>query len=700
VLESGGATVSPEGGPWRRLVNLRQNMAERGRGALWIDPGDRLPHAGPSGEWRASAPNPGRQRGWHWRLLRWTLLGMLWAVILAGGVIGYFALTLPPVADLLAGDRRPSVTLLGSDGSVVATFGDLFGEPLHLKDLPPYVPEAVIATEDRRFYHHFGLDPIGLARAAYVNLRAGHVVQGGSTITQQLAKNLFLTPERTLARKIQEALLALWLEHKFTKDQLLEIYLNRVYLGAGTYGVDAAAQRYFDKSARDVSLYEAAAIAGLLKAPTRFSPAHDRQRAAERTAQVLANMVAAGYITEAQLAAAEKQKSELALAGRIRPGSRYFADWVYEQSATYAGGDSGPPRDLLVLTTIDPKLQAAAEAAVEATLSRQGEKAGVEQAALVAMSPDGAVRAMVGGRDYGESQFNRVTQALRQPGSAFKPFVYLTALEHGITPDDRFVDQPMRIGNWQPHNYEGTYRGEITVSEALAHSVNTVAAQVLQRVGVDNVIATAHRLGITAELARDPSLALGTSEVSLIDLTSAYCAFASGGVAALPYGVFEIRDRDGKVLYKRQGDGGARVISPEIAATMNEMLARVMTEGTGRAAALDRPAAGKTGTTSDFRDAWFVGYTADLVTGVWLGNDDNTPTNHVIGGTLPARTWKAFMVAASQGTAVRPLPTAPQEAQVSSSSNSWLSRLLHNIFGGDSRPAATRPNTFVPRPNG
>jgi penicillin-binding protein 1A len=673
-------------------------MAERGRRALHIDPEDRRPSSGPSQNRRNGAGRTPRPR-WGWRLTRWGLLAGLWAAILTAGVLGYFALTLPPVADLMTAQRRPSVTLLGTDGSVIATVGDLFGQPLRLKDLPPYVPEAVIATEDRRFYHHFGLDPVGLARALYVNLRAGHVVQGGSTITQQLAKNLFLTPERTLPRKIQEALLALWLEHKFTKDQLLEIYLNRVYLGAGTYGVDAAAERYFDKSARDATLYEAAAIAGLLKAPTRFSPANDRARAEQRTAQVLANMVAAGYITPAQLAAAQAQKSELALAGRIKPGSRYFADWVYEQSTAYAGQE-GAGRDLLVLTTLDPRLQAAAEAAVSATLSRDGEKADVEQAALVAMSPDGAIRAMVGGRNYGESQFNRVTQAQRQPGSAFKPFVYLAALEHGLSPTDHFVDQPIRIGDWQPHNYEGTYRGEITVSDALAHSVNTVAAEVLQRVGVDNVIAAAHRLGITAELSRDPSLALGTSEVSLIDLTSAYCAFASGGVGALPYGIFEIRDRDGAVLYKRHGDGGARVISPEVAGMMNDMLSEVMTRGTGRAAALNRPAAGKTGTTQDFRDAWFVGYTADLVTGVWLGNDDNTPTKHVVGGTLPARTWHSFMVAASDGTAARPLPSAPQVALTGSSSGGWFSRLLHNIFGNDTHAAPQRRTPFVPRPNG
>ena len=646
------------------------------------------------------------RRRWGWRLTRWAFLLALWAMIGVGIGVAYIYFTLPPMNDLMAAERRPSVTVLGSDGSLVATFGDLFGEPLTLKELPPYLPEAVIATEDRRFYHHFGVDPIGLLRAAYVNYRAGHVVQGGSTITQQLAKNLFLTPERTLTRKMQEALLALWLEHKFTKDQLLEIYLNRVYLGAGTYGVDAAAHRYFDKSARQATLYEAAVIAGLLKAPTRFSPARDRDRAAQRTAQVLINMVEAGYITEAQAANAETQeKAQLALASRTRPGTRYFADWIYEQTSGYVGGIVAGGRDLVVVTTLDPKLQEAAETAIATTLTHDGEKARVEQAALVAMSPDGAIRAMVGGRDYAESQFNRATQALRQPGSAFKPFVYLAALEHGLTPGEHFVDQPIRIGDWQPHNYENTYRGSITAAEALAQSVNTVAAQVLQRAGIDNVISVAHRLGITSELNRDASLALGTSEVSLLDLTTAYAPFASGGIGALPYGIVEIRDSHGNPVYHRNGDGGARVISGEAAGTMNEMLAGVLAHGTGRAAAFNHPAAGKTGTTQDFHDAWFIGYTADLVAGVWLGNDDNGPMNHVTGGTLPAKTWRAFMVAATQDMPIRPLPAAPppatpQIAQARSGSGGWLQNVLHSIFGGsESRAAPERNRPIYPVPD-
>src|SRR5580658_2954398 len=455
-----------------------------------------------------------------WAVAKWTAVAAIWGVVLGSCLLAWVATTLPDIRDLGRTDRHPSVTLRAADGSLIATYGDLYGETLHLADLPQALPEAVIATEDRRFYHHFGLDLMGMARAGFANLRAGHVVEGGSTLTQQLAKNIFLTPDRTFLRKAQEALLALALEHHFSKDRLLEIYLNRVYFGAGAYGVDAASRRYFGKSARELDIYECALLAGLLKAPSRFSPAGNRKLASQRTAQVLDNMVAAGYLTPAEAAAAGSHSIVLAAVPVTQPGLRYFADWTLDQAA--AGGYGG---DLVVTTTLDPALQAAGEQAIVTSLARDGAKDDVGQAALVAMSPDGAVRAMVGGRNYGESQFNRVTQALRQPGSAFKPFVYLAAFEHGLGPNDRFVDEPIRIGNWQPHNYEGTYRGEITVTDALAHSVNTVAAQVLQRVGVDNVIATAHRLGITSELARDPSLALGTSEVSLIDLTSAYCAF-------------------------------------------------------------------------------------------------------------------------------------------------------------------------------
>jgi penicillin-binding protein 1A len=653
------------------------------------DRGDRRRPKAASRKWPRWRP-PALRRWW-----KWGAVAALWLIILGGAILGYFALTLPSTKDLAVAERRPSVTLLAADGSLVATFGDLFGEPLSLGEMPRYLPQAVIATEDRRFYSHFGIDLWGTMRAAFADLRAGHVVQGGSTITQQLAKNVFLTNERTLSRKIQETMLALWLEHEFTKNQILEIYLNRVYLGAGTYGVDAAAHRYFAKSARSLTLYEAAVIAGLLKAPTKFSPARDGELAAERAQQVLANMVDAGYITAAQAAAAATdEKRALAAAARTPPGARYFADWIADQLARLHEAQG---RDIVVVTTLDPRMQGEAESAVLGTLDRDGDKYNVQEGALVAMSPDGAVRAMVGGRDYEESQFNRATQALRQPGSSFKPFVYLAALEHGLRPSDHFNDHRIRIGNWEPHNFENKYMGDVTMSEAVAQSLNSVAAQVIERTGVDNVIEAAHRLGIATTLTRDDSLALGTSDVTLLDLTTGYCAFASGGIGAWPYGISEIRDPNGTVLWHRTGEGPGRIIDPGIAGEMNEMLMGVIDHGTGKAAQLDRPAAGKTGTTQDFHDALFMGFTADLVTGVWFGNDDNSPMKKVTGGTLPARTWKAFMMQATHGMPVRPLPLGEEGSRIASAGASQhespgvfgsLENLLHSIFGGGEPAAA------------
>jgi penicillin-binding protein 1A len=628
---------------------------------LRADPADR-PEVPRGGRSRSSRPPPrpprraGRGRLWRGRVLRFAVLLLLWVGVLGGGVIGYFALTLPDTDRLVQSQRRPSVTILAADGSLLTTYGDLFGRPLLLKQMSPYLPQAVIATEDRRFYSHFGIDPIGLLRAAMADFAAGHVVEGGSTITQQLAKNLFLTPERSLGRKIRETLLALWLEHRFTKNEILEIYLNRVYLGAGTYGVDAAAHRYSGVSATRLDLYQSAMIAGLLKAPARFNPTRDRELAAARTTQVLANMVEAGCISQSAAAAAGREAGTLGEIAVARPGTRYFADWIAAQVSDFAGPDS---RDLTVITTLDPRMQAPAEQAVAATIARDGARASVSQGALVAMSPDGAVRAMVGGRSYDASQFNRATQAERQPGSAFKPFVYLAGLEAGLRPSDHFVDGPIQIGGWRPHDYGEHYMGDMTLAEALAQSINTIAVQVALRAGVDNIVAVAHRLGIASPLTRDTSIALGTDEVNLLELTAAYAPFANGGTGVWPYGIAEVRDSRGHVVFRRAGSGPGRVVDPEREGEMNEMLEGVVDHGTGRDARLPRPAAGKTGTTQDYRDAWFIGYTADLVAGVWLGNDDDTPMNKVTGGSLPAAAWRQFMLAATRSMPVRALPSAP-----------------------------------------
>jgi penicillin-binding protein 1A len=652
------------------------------------EPQNRVPAA------HRPAAQPARSPGGRRRLrfvAKWTAVVAVWGLVVLSCLVAWVATTLPDIRQLGRADRHPSITLRAADGSLIATYGDLYGETMTLADLPKALPEAVIATEDRRFYHHFGLDLLGMARAAVTNLRAGHVVEGGSTLTQQLAKNLFLTPDRTMLRKAQEALLALWLEHHFGKDRLLEIYLNRVYFGAGAYGVDAAARRYFGKSARALDIYECALLAGLLKAPSKYSPAGNRTLAAERTRQVLDNMVAAGYLTPEAEAREARHAVVLAAVPSTEPGMRYFADWIEDQAA--AGGYGG---DLLVTTTLDPKLQAAAEQAVETSLARNGAKDEVEQAALVAMSPDGAVRAMVGGRSYAESQYNRVTQAARQPGSAFKPFVYLAGLEQGLRPDDHFIDQPLQIGNWQPHNYSNAYRGDVTMAEALAQSINTVAVQIGQRVGMRNVVAVAHRLGIASDLAPDPSLALGSGDVNLLELTGAYCAFASGGNGAWPYGIVEIHDTAGHLLFRREGGGPGRVIDSGTAAVLDDMLASVITSGTGKAAQIGRPAAGKTGTTSDFRDALFVGFAGDLVAGVWFGNDDDSPMNHVTGGTLPARAWHDFMVAALHGRPIRPLLPEPDSSAPGQTDDEAFEALLRRLAHADPVPAVTGPSPAQP----
>jgi penicillin-binding protein 1A len=616
--------------------------------------------------------------------MKWILVLAIWLAVIAGAAIAYFAFTLPDLSGIDKFNRRPSLSFVGADGQVLATYGDLYGGVVELKDMPKWLPQAVIATEDRRFYEHFGIDLIGLARASYINLRAGRVVQGGSTITQQLAKNVFLTHERTFTRKVQETLLALWLERRFTKDQILTIYLNRVYLGAGTYGVEAAARRYFGKSARDVTRLEAAVIAGLLKAPSRYAPTASLERAKARAVTVLNLMEDRGYLTTAQLRAAERETLKVPSGGPGNRGVRYFADWLLDAVPGFVGYVD---RDLTIVTTLDARLQRAAEAAVAATLDRDGARANVSQAALVALSPDGAVRAMVGGRDYGESQFNRATDAQRQPGSSFKPFVFLTAVEAGLKPDDRIDDSPVTIGNYSPKNFDEVRKGLITAREALARSVNTATVRTAQRVGIDRVIATAHRLGIASELRRDLSTSLGASEVNLLELTGAFAPFANGGNGVLPYAILEIRDSGGKVLYRRTGSGPGRVIQKAQLAPMVDMLSAVITSGTGRGAALDRPAIGKTGTSQDHRDAWFIGGTADYVAGVWLGNDDGAPMHQVTGGALPARLWKSFMTEANRGLEARAIPGAEGGFDL----DSFINSLFHGGGSPSDAPARSTP---------
>lgn len=587
------------------------------------------------------------------RMVYWSLVLGLWGGIALAGVVVYFAAKMPPTTSWAIPDRPPNVKIVDVNGNLIANRGTTGGEAIGLHDMSPYIPQAVIAIEDRRFYSHFGIDPVGLARAVVTNVLRGRMVQGGSTITQQLAKNLFLTPERTLERKVQEVMLALWLEHKYTKDQILEMYLNRVYLGSGSYGVAAASRRYFDKSAHDVNLMEAATLAGLLKAPSRLSPARDPEAASARAKLVLNAMREQGMIKDTQLAEAVSEPATRAAA--FWSGSEnYVADRVMQELPALIGETKN---DVTVETTIDLHLQKTGEEAIRDLISASGKKMNVSQGALVSIDGTGAVRAMVGGYDYANSQFDRATEAKRQPGSTFKPFVYLAAIEQGRTPDSVRNDAPIKIGKWTPGNYNGKYFGQVTLATALSHSLNSVAAQLVMEVGPKTVIDTAHRLGIESKLENNASLALGTSEVTLLELTDAFTPFSNGGYKAPVHLIQRVTDSTGKVLYENKQPAAKRVIDERNVGMMNAMLRRTVEDGTAKKAAFGGwPAAGKTGTSQDFRDAWFIGYTANLTTGVWFGNDDGKPMKKVSGASLPVTAWKEFMVAAHKGVPIAELP--------------------------------------------
>jgi penicillin-binding protein 1A len=595
----------------------------------------------------------GRTRSMLGRAAYWGAVLALWALIGGIGALIWIGIRLPPIQSLEIPKRPPSVLILGVNGATLATRGDMGGAAVAIGELPDYVPDAFIAIEDRRFYSHRGVDPFGIARALVADIFHRGAAQGGSTITQQLAKNLFLTQERTVTRKLQEIVLALWLEHKFSKTQILELYLNRVYFGAGAYGIEGAAQRYFGKSARHLTLAEAAMLAGLVQAPSRLAPSRNPAGAERRAALVLADMVELKMIGPAG--------AKLALARpahAIKPpaaGSvNYVADWVMDAVNDLIGKFD---QDIVVDTTIDPALQAAAEHALVDTLNQKGDKLNIGQGALVAMTPDGVVRALVGGRDYGDSQFDRAVDAKRQPGSAFKPFVYLTALEHGLTPETVREDAPIAVKGWRPENYERQYLGAVTLRQALADSLNTVSVRLTLEFGPQAVVRTAYRLGIASILEPNASIALGTSEVSPLELVSAYATFANGGLAVSPHIVERIRGADGKTLYGRAQQQLGRIVDARYVGMMNSMLHETLVSGTARAANLPGwQAAGKTGTSQDFRDAWFIGYTSRLVAGIWLGNDDNSPTKRAVGGGVPVEIWSRFMRAGLAGTAPTALP--------------------------------------------
>ena len=588
------------------------------------------------------------------------LVWTLWIMGLPSGLVtllvlgwfGYAAMDMPDTSPLWAPKSTPQIVILDRYGREILRKGGAEAKPVDLDALPASLPQALIAIEDRRFYKHPGFDPIGLARAAKANYKAGRIVQGGSTLTQQLAKNVFLTRERTFKRKTQEIMFAVWLELRMSKQEILETYLSRVYFGGGTIGIESGAQRFFNKSAKDLNTGEVALLVGLLKAPDRLNPLKNRDLSARRTAVVLSAMRTQGYLTEAEWGQAMTMAIEIEpLAINTNGGAGYFTDWVL---ATMDRNIGQPRSDITIQTSLDIEMQKLAESAVRSGLNN---KRNAQQAALMTFDGDGAVRAMVGGVDYRHSSFNRALSANRQPGSAFKPFVYLAALQAGLSAWDIYEDKPIDIDGWKPGNFSNEYLGAMSMEKALALSINTVAVQVNEEIGRGKVVETAASLGLK-NLQPYASLALGAQEMSLYDLTAAYVPFANWGYSITPHAIEAIYSNDGDVLYSHKASEKTRVLDTKTLGQINAMLQTVVRSGTGKSAQINgRDVAGKTGTTNDYRDAWFVGYTADFVTGVWVGNDDNSKMARVTGGTFPARIWQDYMSAALQDMPQANLPT-------------------------------------------
>ncbi len=602
---------------------------------------------------KKAKPAQPRRRSILGALVYYSVVLCVWAVIGLGALVAWHAGQLPAIDQLAVPKRPPNIAILAEDGTLLANRGDTGGAAVRIADLPPYLPKAFIAIEDRRFYSHFGIDPMGISRAVLRNVLRRGGMEGGSTITQQLAKNLFLTQERTLSRKVQEAILALWLEHRYSKDQILELYLNRVYFGSGAYGVEAAARKYFGHGAGETTLQEAAILAGLMKAPTKLAPNRNPNGAADRATQVILAMVREGFITDnmGQLALASPgQAAQPRGAGSVN----YAADYVMDVLNDTLGAID---EDIVVTTTLSSAMQSAGELALTDELTKKGPRFGVTQGALVAVDMTGQIKALIGGRNYAESQFNRAVAARRQPGSSFKPFVYLSALEKGLTPATLREDAPINLKGWKPENSTHEYQGPVTLTRALSMSLNTVAVRLALEVSPKTVIAAAHRLGIASDLRPDASIALGTSEVTPLELVNAYAPFANGGIGVQPHIIVRVRRADGQMLYQRKGSSYGRVIEPQYVAMMNAMLQETLLTGTAKKAELPGwQAAGKTGTSQDYRDAWFVAYTSQLVAGVWLGNDDSSPTKRASGANLPVDIWSRFMREALRNVPPAPLP--------------------------------------------
>ena len=577
------------------------------------------------------------------------------------GFILLFALAQPAMKlteNGLPQESDYSVQFLDKHGEEIGRRGILRAAAVPIDEMPDNFIKALLATEDRRFFDHFGIDFLGLVRALTVNAQAGGVVQGGSTLTQQLAKNIFLSNERSLDRKIKEAFLSLWLESHYSKRQILAMYLDRAYMGGGSFGAAAAAEFYFGKNIRDVSLAEASMLAGLFKAPAKYAPHINLPAARARANEVLTNMVEASFVTEGQVIAARRSPAT-AIDRSSSPSPDYYLDYAYDEVQRIAKAKGLKQHNFVARTTIDLDLQKLADEAVEYNLRQFGKTYNVGEAAMVVMSADGSVRAIVGGRDYGISQFNRATRALRQPGSSFKVYVYATAMQEGMKPTDTIVDSPLTIGKWSPQNYGRSFSGRVTLANALARSLNVPAVKLYQKVGFANTVAMAKAMGIESNLRGDKTMALGTSEVTVMDQATAYTVFANGGMNPNRHAIQQLMDGSGKVVWDARYDmpERQRVLSEDATKSMNEMLVGVTERGTARKAQLTMTrVGGKTGTTQSYRDGWFVGYTGNYVGAVWFGNDSFKPTNRLTGGSLPALTWQRFMEAAHQNVELKPIP--------------------------------------------
>lgn len=625
-----------------------------------------------------------------WRIF---LISAVWGAIGAVIIVIVISISLPDVKEIEKEWQQPTIILLDNKGNEIDTFGRKYGQKIPFSQLPKNLVDAVTSTEDRRFFSHFGVDPVGLLRALWVNWRAGRIVQGGSTITQQLAKVAFLSHERTIKRKLQEFILALYLEATYSKEQIFEFYINRIYFGAGNYGIDSASRYYFNRPVDQLTLYECAVLAGIIRAPSRYNPAANPEQALARADQVLVNMVDNNKVSLDFLTSTEINFSIVASEKSNKSSAPYFSNWIKDQLKDYLGSfDSGT---LIVETTLDSALQSYAQQQVYDTVNAAQKQYGSDtlEGAAIVMTPSGEVLAMAGGKSYQESEFNRTVQALRQPGSAFKLFVYLAALEAGFQPDDVIVDEPITISEWSPSNWNHEYIGEVTLKEALAKSINTVAVKLTKSVGMDAVEKIARKMGITSPIQPDLTSALGSSEVNLLELTGAYAHLANYGNFLWVHGISRIKTQDGIILYERQPGTETRVIPAKVAANMNEMLRYTVEEGTGKKSNIWQASAGKTGTSQENRDGWFIGYTGNTVAGIWIGQDNNSPVKGLSGGGTPALLWKKIVQKAEANKTSRALPTT-EEAVLhgpSSEGDSVWQNILH-LFGSSVDIKYTYPN--------